>query len=130
MALTHQPDLRRRFAPGTSARPLAVVGALVAAVVAVIVVIATAGPHEGPSASTDGSGVSVTDQREDQQEKLADCLDRLKPTDRELLHQKYFLQRSVAEIAAHCSKSVHSIYRSLSRVHDALLECMRRSSSA
>ena len=64
MALTHQPDVRRRFAPGTSARPLAVAGALVAAVVAVIVVIATAGPHEGPSASTDGSGVSVTDQRE------------------------------------------------------------------
>ena len=65
MALTHQPDVRRRFAPGPSARPLAVAGALVMAVVAVIVVIATAGAREGPSASsTGGSGVSVTDHRE------------------------------------------------------------------
>ena len=65
ITLTHQPGVGRRFAPGTSAWPLAVAGVLVAAVVAVIVVIATAGPHEGPSASsTGGSGVWVTDQRE------------------------------------------------------------------
>jgi hypothetical protein len=65
MALTHQPDVHRRFAPGSSAWPLAVAGALVVAVVAVIVVIATAGAREGPSASsTGGSGVSVTDHRQ------------------------------------------------------------------
>ena len=62
MTLTHQPGVRRSFAPGPSAWPLAVVGVLV---VAVIVVIATAGSREAPSASsTDGSGVSVTDHRE------------------------------------------------------------------
>ena len=43
MALTHQPDVRRRFAPGSSAWPLAVAGVLVVAVVAVIVAMATAG---------------------------------------------------------------------------------------
>ena len=65
MALTHQPDVRRRFAPGPSAWPLAVVGVLVVAVVAVVVAIATAGPRGAPSASsTRGSGVSVTDYRE------------------------------------------------------------------
>ena len=65
MALTHQPEVRRRFAPGPSVWPLAVAGVFVAAVVAVIVVNATDGPHAGPSASsTGGSGVSVTDQRE------------------------------------------------------------------
>jgi hypothetical protein len=63
MALTHQPGVQRRFAPGPSAWPLAVAGVLVVAVVAVIVAIAGAG--DGPSASsTGGSGLSVTDHRE------------------------------------------------------------------
>ena len=62
MALTHQPGVRRWFAPGPRAWPLAVAGLLV---VAVIVVIATAGCREAPSASsTGGSGVSVTDHRD------------------------------------------------------------------
>jgi Putative auto-transporter adhesin, head GIN domain len=62
MALTHQPGVRRWFAPGPSAWPLAVAGVLV---VAVIAVMATTGPREAPSASsTGGSGVSVTDHRE------------------------------------------------------------------
>jgi hypothetical protein len=65
MALTHQPDAHRRFAPASNVWALAVGGALVAVVVAVIVVIATVGDREGPSvSSTDGSGVSVTDHRE------------------------------------------------------------------
>jgi Putative auto-transporter adhesin, head GIN domain len=65
MALTHQPDVRRTFATGSSAWPLAVAGVLVVAVMAVIVVIATAGRREGPSVSSaGGSGVSVTDHRE------------------------------------------------------------------
>jgi hypothetical protein len=42
------------------------------------------------------------------------------------LEQKYFSQRSVVEIAAATTKSVHSIYRSLSRIHDVLLQCVRR----
>lgn len=68
----------------------------------------------------------VVDQRDDRQEHLADCLDQLAATDRDLLEQKYHSQRSVAEIAERCSKSVHSVYRSLSRIHHALLQCMRR----
>jgi RNA polymerase sigma-70 factor len=74
--------------------------------------------------------LAVSDRRSEHEESLAACLEKLKPSDRELLHQKYFLQRSVAEIADACSRSVHSIYRSLSRVHDALLQCMRRTTSA
>lgn len=61
MALTQQPDVQRRFAPGASVWPLVTAGVLV---VAVIVAIATAGRREAPSASsTDGSGVAVTAQR-------------------------------------------------------------------
>jgi DNA-directed RNA polymerase specialized sigma24 family protein len=54
---------------------------------------------------------------------------QLSATDRELLDHKYFSQLSVAEIAAECSRSVHSIYRALSRIHDALLQCVRRTLS-
>jgi RNA polymerase sigma factor (sigma-70 family) len=77
-----------------------------------------------------GDALAISEKAEEHEENLTECLERLKPADRELLHQKYFLQRSVAEIAASGSKSIHSIYRSLARVHDALSECMRRSTSA
>jgi RNA polymerase sigma-70 factor (ECF subfamily) len=74
--------------------------------------------------------LTAADQKDDHRETLAACLDKLAAADRELLEQKYFSQRSVAEIADRCSRSVHSVYRALSRIHDALLECMRRAMSA
>ena len=74
--------------------------------------------------------LATTDDKQEHQEALAECLARLKPADRELLQQKYFSQQSVAEIATAGAKSVHSIYRALSRIHDALLQCMRRSTLA
>jgi hypothetical protein len=62
MTLTHQPDARRRLAPGPSVWLLAVAGVLV---VAVMVAIALGRPGEVPSSSsTRGSGVSVTDHRD------------------------------------------------------------------
>jgi RNA polymerase sigma-70 factor (ECF subfamily) len=70
--------------------------------------------------------LQVIDQPNERHEALADCLSKLSSRDRELLEHKYFSQRSVAEIAERYSKSVHSIYRSLSRIHSSLLHCMRR----
>jgi RNA polymerase sigma-70 factor, ECF subfamily len=77
-----------------------------------------------------GDALAISDEKEEHQEALAECLQKLSAADRDLLEQKYFSQRSVAEIAAAGSKSVHSIYRALSRIHDALLQCMRRSMAA
>lgn len=74
--------------------------------------------------------LATADERREDEESLAECLAKLKPADRELLQQKYSSQQSVAEMAATGSKSVHSIYRALSRIHDALLQCMRRSTLA
>jgi RNA polymerase sigma-70 factor len=74
--------------------------------------------------------LAINEEKQDSQEALAECLEKLSAADRDLLHQKYFLQRSVAEIAESCSKSIHSIYRALSRLHDNLLECVRRSMAA
>ena len=74
--------------------------------------------------------LAVSEDKEESQEALSECLEKLSAADRDLLHQKYFLQRSVAEIAESCSKSIHSIYRALSRLHDNLLECVRRAMAA
>ena len=62
MAVTQQPGVRRRFAPGAAGWLLIVAGALG---VAVVVAIVIAGPRGAPSTSSaGGSGVSVTDHRE------------------------------------------------------------------
>jgi RNA polymerase sigma-70 factor len=74
--------------------------------------------------------LAISEEKEDRQEALAACLDKLSANDRGLLEQKYFSQRSVAEIAAATSRSVHSVYRALSRIHDSLMRCVRRAMSA
>lgn len=60
-------------------------------------------------------------------EALAECLEKLAERDRRLLEQKYFVQLSTAQIAEQMSQSTHSIYRSLTRIHGQLLNCMKRS---
>jgi RNA polymerase sigma-70 factor len=74
--------------------------------------------------------LQAAEQPDDNRELLAACLEKLAAGDRELLEQKYFSQRSVADIAERGSRSVHSIYRALSRIHSSLLNCMRRGMSA
>ncbi|MCA9234820.1 MAG: sigma-70 family RNA polymerase sigma factor [Planctomycetales bacterium] len=57
---------------------------------------------------------------------LQECLEKLEGDDRELVQQRYYLQRRPKEIAARHAASVHSIYRSLARVHTTLRECVGR----
>lgn len=57
---------------------------------------------------------------------LADCLDRLGSADRGLIEEKYYVRLSTEEIAQRSSRSTHSVYRALSRIHSLLLRCMRR----
>ena len=85
---------------------------------------------EGAWGKLAADALSAWERRDDRKENLADCLERLSAADRQLLEQKYFSQRSVPEIASRCSRSVHSIYRGLRRIHDALVECMRRAQSS
>ena len=77
--------------------------------------------------------LAVVEEGGERQERLRgldDCLARLNPADRRLLQDKYFSQQSVAAIAAAGSKSVHSVYRALSRIHSILQQCLQRSESA
>lgn len=67
------------------------------------------------------------DRRED---ALAGCLEKLSKTERKLIESRYFNAESPKQIAEQSSKSVHAIYRSLARIHEALLQCVQRSITA
>lgn len=73
--------------------------------------------------------VSVLDRTNefDQREQaLSNCLKRLKQEDKALIEQRYSLDRKPKEIAEANSQSVFAIYRSLSRIHDQLFRCIAR----
>ncbi len=74
--------------------------------------------------------VALSDQSTERYEALEECLARLDPPDRELLQERYYFQRPPKQIAAGQSKSVHAIYRALSRIHNVLLNCVQRSMKA
>ena len=70
--------------------------------------------------------VALSDQSSERYEALEECLARLDAPDRELLQERYYYQRPPKQIAASQSKSVHAIYRALSRIHNVLLNCVQR----
>ena len=74
--------------------------------------------------------VALSDQSTERYEALEECLSRLDPPDRELLQERYYYQRPPKQIAASQAKSVHAIYRALSRIHNVLLNCVQRSMKA
>ena len=71
--------------------------------------------------------VALSDQSTERYEALEECLSRLDPPDRELLQERYYYQRPPKQIAASQAKSVHAIYRALSRIHNVLLNFVQRS---
>ena len=60
-------------------------------------------------------------------EALESCLAKLRDNDRELIRLKYFAENSTRETARQVDRSVESVYKSLSRIRDQLLFCIRRS---
>lgn len=58
---------------------------------------------------------------------LYECISKLRDKDRELIHLRYFSENSTKKAAERLGRSVESVYKSMSRIHDALLQCVRRS---
>lgn len=71
--------------------------------------------------------VAMSDQTSARQAALEECLSRLTVADRELLQERYYLQRPPKQIASLHSRSVDSVYRALNRIHNVLLNCVQRS---
>jgi RNA polymerase sigma-70 factor (ECF subfamily) len=63
---------------------------------------------------------------ESRQAALRECLTRLGDRERRLLHSRYFLGESVAEMATRAGHTPRAIYKTLDKVHGALLRCVRR----
>jgi RNA polymerase sigma-70 factor (ECF subfamily) len=72
------------------------------------------------------AAITLSDESSSRQEALEDCLSRLKAGDRDLLQARYYHQRPPKQIAAMQSRSVDSVYRALSRIHNMLLNCVQR----
>jgi len=63
---------------------------------------------------------------DDRTEHLRECLTRLPPQQRSMIHHYYTDEMDVAAIAAAQSRTVEAIYKSLQRVRQALLDCIER----
>jgi RNA polymerase sigma-70 factor, ECF subfamily len=70
--------------------------------------------------------VALSEEASSRQEALENCLGRLNAADRELLEERYYYQRAPKQIAAAQSRSIDSVYRALSRIHNMLLGCVQR----
>jgi RNA polymerase sigma-70 factor, ECF subfamily len=55
---------------------------------------------------------------------LDECYEKLPVDDRQLLDARYRIGATVEVIAKRLGRSVHSIYRSLRRIHQVLFDCM------
>jgi RNA polymerase sigma-70 factor (ECF subfamily) len=68
--------------------------------------------------------VALGDALDGQYRALADCFARLTPRDREIVERRYQPGATTKQVAESLERSIHSVYRSLVRIHQSLLECM------
>jgi len=57
---------------------------------------------------------------------LQACLKKLQGRDRKLVNLHYMQDLAVKDVAEHIGRSIHTVYKSLARIHDMLLQCIRR----
>lgn len=67
--------------------------------------------------------ISDADQRRD---ALAECVNRLRERDRELIQRRYNSNVSGDEVAEQLGRPANSVYQSLGRIRRVLMECVRR----
>lgn len=64
---------------------------------------------------------------EERHRALVGCMQRLRPRDREMARQRYEAGVGVPDMAAGFGIGVHAVYKALTRIRTALLECVQRS---
>jgi RNA polymerase sigma-70 factor (ECF subfamily) len=63
---------------------------------------------------------------EQRYQALVQCIQRLRPRDREMSHRFYESDSTAQELAAKFGIGVQAVYKSLSRIRASLMECIRR----
>jgi RNA polymerase sigma-70 factor (ECF subfamily) len=58
-------------------------------------------------------------------EALRHCVGRLREREIELIRRRYYSEQNVPEIARETGATIHAVYKSLNRLHLALLRCIR-----
>ena len=69
---------------------------------------------------------SMLSQLDSRLDAMQRCLAKLKERDRELLHMRYTQDMTVKTVAERIGRSIHTVYKSLARIHDLLLRCIHR----
>jgi RNA polymerase sigma-70 factor (ECF subfamily) len=67
-----------------------------------------------------------SDEFELREEALEKCLEKLSEQDRTLIVERYYNDLAPKQIAERLGSSIHSIYRSFTRIHDTLRRCVNR----
>jgi RNA polymerase sigma-70 factor, ECF subfamily len=68
--------------------------------------------------------IAHSDRLDARQGALEDCIEKLSKPDQALLEQRYRQQLKPKEIADTLSRSVYSVYRALTRIHNSLMQCV------
>ena len=67
-----------------------------------------------------------SDVLEDRRHALAECLEKLRKADRELIQARYQPGMSGDELAAQLGRPANSVYQSIGRIRKALADCIQR----
>ncbi len=73
-----------------------------------------------------GKSQGFLDKFDDRMETLLSCVKKLKTPDRKLVELRYLQEYPVSQIAQRYDVSPRMIYKTLARIHNSLLNCVRR----
>jgi RNA polymerase sigma-70 factor, ECF subfamily len=68
----------------------------------------------------------VSEQLDNNRQAVLDCLQRLRPQDRDLIRRRYEKGATIATIAKVIGRPVEGIYKALQRIHKSLYLCVKR----
>jgi RNA polymerase sigma-70 factor (ECF subfamily) len=72
---------------------------------------------------------AMTEVLESRNRYLIDCLQKLRPRDRDLLRDRYFEGCTVESLAGRTGRTIEAVYKALQRVRRQLFECVERAST-
>lgn len=67
----------------------------------------------------------LAEHQDERIDALEHCLEKLSPIQRELLRSRYHFGFSVVEVAEQQNRARRTIYKTLGKIHDLLLNCIR-----
>lgn len=81
-------------------------------------------------AALDPAAREVDETYESRERVLAECLEKMATSHRDLLHRRYVHGQSLQMIADSCRKTANGVAQVLFRIRRSLMECVTRSSEA